>query len=115
VTETYLKSPVDLQEENGLIRGHLMHLDMALDQLFMFRPLPELANYRTPIGGLYLTGASMHPGGGVSGAPGKNTATIMLRDLAARSPRRWVRPVGLAAGGAAAALLANRRAARRRM
>ncbi|MDQ2786968.1 MAG: NAD(P)/FAD-dependent oxidoreductase [Chloroflexota bacterium] len=115
VTETYLKSPLDLQEENGLIRGHLMHLDMALDQLFMFRPLPELANYRTPIAGLYLTGASMHPGGGVSGAPGKNTATIMLHDLATRSPRRWVRPAGLAVGGAAAALLANRRAARKRM
>ncbi|MDQ6604833.1 MAG: NAD(P)/FAD-dependent oxidoreductase [Chloroflexota bacterium] len=114
VTETYLKSPLDLQEENGLIRGHLMHLDMALDQLFMFRPLPELANYRTPIGGLYLTGASMHPGGGVSGAPGKNTATIMLRDLAGNAPRRWVRPAGLAVGGAAAALLVNRRAARRR-
>lgn len=113
VTETYLKSPLDLQEENGLIRGHLMHLDMALDQLFMFRPLPELANYRTPIDGLYLTGASMHPGGGVSGAPGKNTATIMLHDLAAHGPRRWVRPAGLALGGAAAALLASRRAARR--
>jgi len=113
VTETYLKSPLDLQEENGLIRGHLMHLDMALDQLFMFRPLPELANYRTPIGGLYLTGASMHPGGGVSGAPGKNTATIMLHDLTTHGPRRWVRPAGLAVGGAAAALIANRRAARR--
>jgi phytoene dehydrogenase-like protein len=113
VTETYLKSPVDLQEENGLIRGHLMHLDMTLDQLFMFRPLPELANYRTPISGLYLTGASMHPGGGVSGAPGKNTATILLRDLVAHGPRRWARPVGLAVGGVAAAVIANRRAARR--
>lgn len=114
VTETYLKSPVDLQEDDGLIRGHLMHLDMALDQLFMFRPLPELANYRAPITGLYLTGASMHPGGGVSGAPGKNTATIMLRDLAANGSRRWVRPTGLAVGGAAAAVIANRWAARRR-
>ncbi len=109
VTETYLKSPVDLQEENGLIRGHLMHLDMALDQLFMFRPLPELANYRTPIGGLYLTGASMHPGGGVSGAPGKNAAIIMLRDLADGTPRRWVRPAGLAVGGVVAATVAHRR------
>jgi phytoene dehydrogenase-like protein len=113
VTETYIKSPLDLQEENGLIRGHLMHLDMALDQMFMFRPLPELANYRTPIAGLYLTGASMHPGGGVSGAPGKNTATIMLADLQAKEPRRWLRPAGLALGGAAAAALAHRRAHRR--
>ncbi len=114
VTETYLKSPVDLQEENGLIRGHLMHIDMALDQLFMFRPLPELANYRAPINGLYLTGASMHPGGGVSGAPGKNTATIMLHDFATHGLRRWVRPAGLAVGGMAAAVVVNRRASRRR-
>ncbi len=112
VTETYIKSPLDLQEENGLIRGHLMHLDMALDQMFMFRPLPELANYRTPIAGLYLTGASMHPGGGVSGAPGKNTATVMLADMREKTPRRWVRPAGLALGGAAAAV-AHRRAHRR--
>ena len=54
----------------------------------------------------------MHPGGGVSGAPGKNTATVMLRDLQAKGPRRWVRPAGLALGGAAAALLANRRRTR---
>ncbi len=57
VTERYVKSPWDLQEENGLINGHLMHLDMALDQLFMFRPLPEIgglphADYRAlPYGG----------------------------------------------------------------
>lgn len=109
VTETYLKSPLDLQEENGLIRGHLMHLDMALDQMFIFRPLPELANYRTPIAGLYLTGASTHPGGGVSGAPGRNTATVLLRDLQNARPRRWVRPAGLATGGIAAALLLRRK------
>lgn len=109
VTETYIKSPVDLQEENGLIRGHLMHLDMALDQMFMFRPLPELASYRTPIHGLYLTGASMHPGGGVSGAPGRNTASIMLADLHKRAPRRWAKPAALALGGTAAAVIARRR------
>ena len=114
VTETYIKSPLDLQEENGLIRGHLMHLDMALDQMFMFRPLPELANYRTPIAGLYLTGASMHPGGGVSGAPGKNTATILLADLQAKEPRRWVRPASLALSGVVAATVAHRRAHRQR-
>ncbi len=110
VTETYLKSPEDLQNENGLVRGHLMHLDMALDQMFMFRPLPELANYRAPLKGLYLTGASMHPGGGVCGAPGKNTATVMLKDLQEEKPRRWTRPAALALGGAAAALIARQRA-----
>jgi phytoene dehydrogenase-like protein len=78
----YIKSPVDLEEIGGLVGGNLMHIDMSIGQMFMFRPLPELANYRTPVKGLYLTGASTHPGGGVSGAPGYNTAHRVLSDLA---------------------------------
>lgn len=81
VVGQYIKSPVDLEEIGGLVRGNLMHIDMSIGQMFMFRPLPELANYRTPVAGLYLTGASTHPGGGVSGAPGYNTAQIVLKDL----------------------------------
>lgn len=79
VTGTYIKTPPDLERIGGLLRGNLMHLDMTLDQMFMFRPLPALANYQTPVAGLWLTGASMHPGGGVSGAPGYNTAHEVLR------------------------------------
>jgi len=46
-----------------------MHLEMSLDQMFMFRPLPELSAYKVPdLPGLYLTGASTHPGGGVFAA-----------------------------------------------
>jgi phytoene dehydrogenase-like protein len=81
----YIKSPVDLEKIGGLVRGNLMHVDMSIGQMFMFRPLPELANYRTPLSGLYLTGASTHPGGGVSGAPGYNTARVVLRDLGRKS------------------------------
>jgi phytoene dehydrogenase-like protein len=79
ITNVYIKTPPDLERIGGLVRGHLMHLDMTLDQMFFFRPVPELANYRTPIAGLWLTGASMHPGGGVSGAPGYITAHEVLR------------------------------------
>jgi hypothetical protein len=66
-----------------------MHVDMSIGQMFMLRPLPELANYRTPVQGLYLTGASTHPGGGVSGAPGYNTATRVLADLRAGEAAPW--------------------------
>jgi phytoene dehydrogenase-like protein len=79
VQHIYIKTPVDLERIGGLVRGHLMHIDMTLDQMFMFRPLPALANYQTPVAGLWLTGASMHPGGGVSGAPGYITAHEVLR------------------------------------
>ena len=81
VVGQYIKSPVDLEEIGGLVRGNLMHIDMSIGQMFMFRPLPELSNYRTPIKGLYLTGASTHPGGGVSGAPGYNTARTVLEEI----------------------------------
>jgi phytoene dehydrogenase-like protein len=56
-------------------------VEPALDQLLWMRPLPELARYRTPIEGLYLCGAAMHPGGGIVGAAGYNAAREILRDL----------------------------------
>jgi hypothetical protein len=34
-----------------------------------------------PIKGLYLGGASAHPGGGVHGAAGANAARVLLQDL----------------------------------
>jgi phytoene dehydrogenase-like protein len=49
--------------------------------MFMFRPLPELSGYVVPgLTGLYLTGASTHPGGGVFAASGYNTARVILRE-----------------------------------
>ncbi len=80
--QIYIQSPLDLERNVGFRRGNIMHLDMSLDQMFMFRPLPELSDYRTPVPGLYLTGASTHPGGGVCGASGRNTAQIVLADRA---------------------------------
>jgi phytoene dehydrogenase-like protein len=48
--------------------------------MFMFRPLPEMACYKTSLPGLYLTGSSTHPGGGVFGASGYNAAKVVLKD-----------------------------------
>jgi phytoene dehydrogenase-like protein len=59
---------------------HALHGDMAPDQLLFLRPVRGWANYRTPIDGLYLCGAGTHPGGGVSGANGRNAAREVLRD-----------------------------------
>ena len=83
----------------GLLRGNVMHLEMSFDQMFLFRPLPELSSYRVPgIAGLYLTGASTHPGGGVFAASGHNTAHVVQRDL--RPSRAWQGLAGFAAGAA---------------
>ncbi len=81
ISGIYIKSPKDLEEINGLLKGNLMHVDMSIGQMFFWRPLPELARYRTPINGLFLTGAGTHPGGGVSAAPGYNSAQVVLADL----------------------------------
>ncbi len=63
----------------GLTGGCTSHGEMALDQLFFMRPVPECAQYRTPIRDLYLCGAGTHPGGGVSGTAGYNAAREVLR------------------------------------
>jgi phytoene dehydrogenase-like protein len=88
VEQTFLQTPADLQRELGLLRGNVMHVEMSLSSMFSWRPLPELAGYRTPIDGLYLSGASTHPGGGVSGASGRNAARIVLADDKRESRRR---------------------------
>lgn len=74
-------TPVDLERRFGLTQGNIDHGAMTLDQLFLMRPVPGWARYRTPIEGLYLCGAGAHPGGGVTGSPGYNSAAEILRDL----------------------------------
>jgi beta-carotene ketolase (CrtO type) len=73
-----VESPAELGERLGSYKGNYYHIDMTLDQMVFFRPLPELANYKTPIDGLFLTGAGTHPGGSISGMPGRNCARIFL-------------------------------------
>ncbi len=102
IIDRFIQSPLDLERRIGLLKGNVMHVEMSFDQMFFFRPLPELASYRTPIKGLYLTGASTHPGGGVFGASGYNTARVVLGDTRRRS---WA-PLALGAGALAAGLWA---------
>ncbi len=74
-----VESPAELGERLGAYKGNYYHIDMTLDQMVFFRPLPEIANYKTPIEKLYLTGAGTHPGGSISGMPGRNCARIFLQ------------------------------------
>jgi phytoene dehydrogenase-like protein len=73
-------TPLDLERTYGLTEGNIFHGDLRLEQLFFMRPVPGWSQYRTPIEGLYLCGAGAHPGGGVTGAPGRNAAHQALRD-----------------------------------
>ena len=84
-------SPLDLERTLALTGGHHLHGDMSPDQLGPLRPVLGLGGYRTPIGGLYLCGAGTHPGGGVTGANGRNCAARVLRDRRRRRSRRRAR------------------------
>ncbi|MFN6470792.1 MAG: beta-carotene ketolase CrtO [Nostoc sp. SerVER01] len=74
-----VESPAELGERLGAYKGNYYHVDMTLDQMVFFRPLPEIANYKTPIDNLFLTGAGTHPGGSISGMPGRNCARVFLQ------------------------------------
>ncbi len=74
-----LLTPVDIEREFRITGGHWHHGELTLDQFLFVRPVCGAAQYRMPIDGLFLCGAGAHPGGGVSGAPGRNAARAILQ------------------------------------
>ncbi len=78
VLHAELLTPVDIEREFHVSGGHWHHGELALDQFLMMRPVPGVAQYHTPVDGLYLCGAGSHPGGGVMGSAGRNAARALL-------------------------------------
>lgn len=78
VLERQVITPLDLEETYGFTGGHIFHGELALDQLFLTRPLLGWARYRTPIRGLYLAGSGTHPGNGLTGISGRSAAREIL-------------------------------------
>ncbi len=79
-------SPLDLENEFGLLDANINHLDVMPAHMFGLRPLPGHAAYRMPVEGLYLCGSGAWPGGTVSGVPGHNASQQILADIPDRSP-----------------------------
>ncbi|MGK0501103.1 MAG: phytoene dehydrogenase-like protein [Oceanicoccus sp.] len=73
-----LLTPVDIEEQYHVTGGHWHHGELAIDQSFMMRPVHGTAQYDTPINGLFLCGAAAHPGGGITGIPGRNAAQRII-------------------------------------
>ena len=73
-------TPQDLEDTYGFTGGHIFHGELALDQLFLTRPLLGWARYRTPLRGLYLAGGGTHPGTFLTGLSGRNAAREILAD-----------------------------------
>lgn len=86
IVGSFFQHPALLEQQLALPRGNVMHLDMRIHRMFDQRPLPGMGRYRTHVNGLYLTGASTHPGGGIMGASGQNAARVILSDLS----RSWL-------------------------
>jgi phytoene dehydrogenase-like protein len=77
-----VKSPLDLERMNAHNwHGSCHGGDAGPAQSGELRPVPGWASHRMPIQNLYQTGATTHPGGSVSGAPGRNAAAVILADL----------------------------------
>jgi phytoene dehydrogenase-like protein len=88
VEKILLLTPKDYEEMFRAPGGHIFHLNMTPDRLWINRPLPELSKYRTPVKNLYLCGSSTHPGGGVTGLPGYLAARTLLEDIGLVKRRR---------------------------
>jgi phytoene dehydrogenase-like protein len=80
IEQVEVLAPKDIEDRFGLVGGNIMQGELTPDQLFGFRPITGYGDYRTPVGGMYLCGSGTHPGGGVMGVPGRNAASVVLRD-----------------------------------
>jgi phytoene dehydrogenase-like protein len=86
VLERSVRSPAAIEAENPSLRGgDLASGSCEADQQLVFRPAPQLCRGRTPLRGLYVGGAWVHPGAGVHGVAGRAAADALLADL------RWRR------------------------
>lgn len=79
IRQCTVQASVDLERSHGWPQGQPHQAELSLDQALWMRPLPELAGYKAPVGGLWLCGQAMHPGAGVIGASGYNCARAILR------------------------------------
>jgi phytoene dehydrogenase-like protein len=73
-----LRGPREIETRFDLTGGHIHHGEHALDQLLV-RPLPECLHYATPLQGFFLCGSGAHPGGGITGGPGRLAARAIER------------------------------------
>jgi phytoene dehydrogenase-like protein len=88
VLQREVVTPLDIEQKAGLTEGNIFHGEFLAPQMFFFRPAPGWSDYRTPIGGYYQCGSGTHPGGCVSGAPGRLAAKAILKDRARAAGER---------------------------
>jgi phytoene dehydrogenase-like protein len=88
-----VETPEEISARTGVRNGNVYHVDVTLTRLGPLRPALGFGGYRTPVRGMYITGAGTHPGPSVSGIPGQQAARTIIRDC----KRDGVRPSGRSA------------------
>ena len=77
-----VQSPLDYQRRMpSAVQGTHQHGAYLPYQIGPLRPIPALADYRTPVANVFLCGAGSHPGSGVTMAPGRNAAQVICAEL----------------------------------
>ena len=74
-------TPVDIEDRFRAPDGNVYHVDPIATRFGPLRPAVGLAGYRTPLDGLFLSGASTHPSAGICGVPGQQAAKAVLKSL----------------------------------
>jgi phytoene dehydrogenase-like protein len=80
IVGVHARTPDVMERDEGWVGAHPMHIDLALHQLGPFRPTRRLGDHRTPVAGLYVSGAGTSPSGGIAGTPGRGAARALLAD-----------------------------------
>jgi phytoene dehydrogenase-like protein len=89
-----VESPEDISARTGVRDGNVYHVDVSLTRIGPLRPALGFGGYKTPVPGMYITGAGTHPGPSVSGIPGQQAARTILRELKLGRGRRGERRRG---------------------
>ena len=84
IVEHEFLTPADVEAQYQVAEGHWHHGELSIHQSFMLRPMHGAAQYDTPIDKLYLCGAGCHPGGGITGLPGRAAAKRVIEMGAAK-------------------------------
>lgn len=95
--EKKITGPEDWVARHGNPGSNPNHVEMSIDQLMGMRPSVSLSGYATPVPGLFLTGAGTHPGGGITGVPGRNAAGVVMERLGITKGSRMKKLRGQAA------------------
>jgi phytoene dehydrogenase-like protein len=81
-------TPNDIADRFHVTDGNVYLVDPSLQRFGPLRPAQGLADYASPVDGLFLGSGGMHPSAGICGLPGQLAARTMLRTLKGGIRRR---------------------------